>query len=274
MWGDRTKRRPLRGVRSEMLSLMGLSIGTVGIHGFDLLTFLLYPLQEFALDVHHVIRIPSGWFGLMAKDDFACLAVLDPDVLVCHIPAPIISLKIRLMNGARNEPWFGVNRLERQENSLLVGVLVAAAVMRVLRVMRIVPGTIAAQFVGVIVVTIRKLAGVGHAGFAALDRHLVESMDEMGAKMPFLGMCIQDLLVAFHLIHMLAKNFAVRTIGKSLGRNNHSRLSESGMAGSLDGASTDGSLVTDVEDFRDRLHGAFLYMELRPRLGIFDRISV
>lgn len=234
-----------------------LSVGAIGEctrHALDLLAFLFDALQIHAFDLHHGIRIGVSRFSHVATERFTRFAVRYVDVLMGHIAPSVIALEIGGMLGTLGEHLFGTRVIDRHEAPLLVRSLVASAVMRMLGVMRIVSRTVTTQFVrmGHFVVVI--LTGMINTG-AFLGSHLMESMGKVFAQMPFLGVGIQHLFVALHMVNMLTEHFPVGAIGKCLGRENHSGFSQSGMARGLDGPAANDSVVLDIQFFLDGLHG-------------------
>ena len=234
-----------------------LSVGTVCIcstHFVDLLALFLNALQILALDLNHGIRIGISRFSHMATEGFARFAVHHMDVLMGHVTAPIITLKVRGVLRPFGNYLLGKRFVDRHEAPLFVRVLMASAVMNMLGVMRIVPRTIATQFMHLGSLVVVVLARMIDAG-TFLGGHLVEGVGEVLAQMAFLGVSVQDLFVPFHVVNVFAQDLSVRPISKCLGRDNHGGFSQSGMAGGLDGSSADGSDVFDVQLLLGGLHG-------------------
>lgn len=249
-----------------------LSVGTIRIssgHLLDLLPFLLYSFKVLAFDLDHGIRVWVCDLCLMARIGFAGLAIGNGDVLTCNIPAPVISLGIRSVLGPRVHPRRGVRLFDFHGNSLLVWGLMALAVVPML--VGVVALVVSTKQMGVPLIVVGVLATVFNTRANALAfSHFVVDMVEMGTKMPFLGVGIKDFLLAFHGINMFAQNFAMGTIGKCLGGDDHRCLGEGGMAWGLNGAGANSLMVLDLQDFGNAAHWYHLSWVARKRANSAD----
>ena len=258
------------GGHSRFLNCVSLGVWGIAVHGANLLAFLLYPFKVLALDVYRVIRITGGRFVHMAFDHFARLAVADGDILLGHIAAPVIPLEVGRIELARQEARRGVDRFERHTPPLLMRGLVGTAVVAVLRVMRIVPGTVSAQFVGMVFYAVMILTAMLGADGAFLTLHGVGHMGVVGAQMAFLGMGVQVLVMALHLVDVFAQNFPVRAIGKRLGSDHHGGFCHGRVTGGLETADADSLVVLDFENLGDSLNVIYLCSRVAPGNGHFQ----
>jgi hypothetical protein len=183
----------------------------------------------------------------VAVEDLSSLAVNQSDVLASDMPTPIITLEVGRVVASREK--------SASHRLALMGSLVRLAVMAVLvGIVAFVVPVEAMRMILLIMMIGMTIVILIQADLTMLFRHLVMDMSEMGAKMAFLGVGIENLFVTFHRVNMLTQHFAVRAISVSLGGEDDSRLSEGRMAGSLDRASADSLMILNCKDFGNRSH--------------------
>jgi hypothetical protein len=236
-----------RKIGGSVANLVELSIRRVAIHGFHLFAFLFNTFKVFTLNINPIKRIFRVGFSRVAVKDLSSLTVNQSDVLASDMPTPIITLEVRRVKASREKSashWLA-----------LMGSLVALAVMAVL--MRIMPFIIPVEemrMIFLIVVIAMTVMVFIQADLAMLLCHLMMHMGVMGAQMAFLGVGIENLLVAFHRVNMLTQHFAVRAISESLGRENDGRFGKRRVTRSLDRASADSLMILNCKDFGNRSH--------------------
>lgn len=238
-----------RRIGGCIVNLVELGIRTIRVHRFHLLALLFDTFKVFPLNINPIKRIFRVGFGGMAVENFPGLAVNQSDVLASDMPTPIITLEVRRVVASREKSashWLA-----------LMGSLVGLAVMAVLMgIVAFVIPVEAMRMIFLVVMIAMAVMILIQANLAMLLRHFVMHMGKMSAQMTFLGVRIENLLVAFHGVNVLTQHFAVGAISKSLGRNHDSGFSEGRVTGSLDRASADSLMILNCKDFGNRLHGS------------------
>jgi len=196
--------------------------------------------------------------------------ILDTNVLMGNVPTPIVTLKVGRRELVGVDSRRGIDGFKRHVGSLLVGSLMVPGMMGMLGMMGVVAGTITAKLMGMALIVVMVFIHMIllQANRIARTGHFVMVVNEMLTKMAFLGMGIQNHFMAFHVINMFAKDFTMRTVRKSLGRNNDSGFGQSGMARGLEAASANGLVILHRKDFRDRLH-VYSSFGVAPGIGHF-----